>query len=143
MDYSLWSMRFIRSIVKMKRMMSKVIINFIIYHLNNQIKNILIMFEAIKECDEYPVNFLKGKFHKNVVGALFSLIVSILQYITWGYTGAYYFFQKSHVTQTLLPASSFKQTPFFSDELSTIRIRLSQQNDTSHNELKYLSILLK
>lgn len=97
------------------------------------------MFEAIKECDEYPVNFLKGKFHKNVVGALFSLIVSILQYITWGYTGAYYFFQKSHVTQTLLPASSFKQTPFFSDELSTIRIRLFQQNDTSQNELKYLT----
>ena len=52
---------------------------------------------------------------------------------------SYYFFQKNQVTQSLLPASSFKQTPFFSDELSTIRIRLSQQNDTSHNELKYLS----
>ena len=31
------------------------------------------LLSGIKECDRYPLNFLEGKFYKNLPGAVFSL----------------------------------------------------------------------
>ena len=37
------------------------------------------LLSGIKECDRYPLNFLKGKFYKNLPGAVFSLLMMLLQ----------------------------------------------------------------
>ena len=86
------------------------------------------LLSGIKECDRYPLNFLKGKFYKNLPGAVFSLLMMLLKLSVMILCIVYYIFQKTKVSLTFEPISTFDNNIVFPEEQITINISITQLN---------------
>ena len=84
------------------------------------------LLSGIKECDRYPLNFLKGKFYKNLPGAIFSLLMMILKLSVVILCILYYILQKTKATLTFEPISTFGKDIIFPEEQTTINISITE-----------------
>ena len=91
---------------------------------------------GIKELDEYPANFLKGKFYQTLPGAIFSLFMLLLQISSLIACLLYYFIQRTTITFTFKPLSSFNQSIVFPEEQTTINISIFEYNTTESKGIK-------
>lgn len=67
----------------------------------------------LRSFDQYPLNFLKGKFFKTLPGAIFSLIMTIISICLLILCLIYYFFQGNQISLTYEAAKTFQPEPEF------------------------------
>lgn len=93
----------------------------------------------LRSFDQYPINFLKGKFFKALPGAIFSLIMTIISIGLLIACLLYYFLQRNQISLTYETASSFQPEPKFPNNDINISIGVYNSSFAKENLQKVYS----
>ena len=118
-------------IIKIKEIITNTILS------KQNIRKKMKIFSIIKECDRFPVNILKGKFFKNLPGAIFSLFMSLLNFGAFFGCIIFYFLQRTQVTLKYKPSSI--SSDLFPLDQSTINIAISQLKTSDYKAIDYIA----
>ena len=77
----------------------------------------------LRSLDQYPLNFLKGKFFKSLPGAIFSLIVTLFTLSLLVACLVYYFIQSSQISFKYENVNSFQPEPVFPQDSMNFSIK--------------------